>query len=51
MFKHLIRFYIDPEIKGVNFKYRAVEDVETIDADQFEAKLKQENVPYFRTEL
>jgi hypothetical protein len=51
MFDSLIRFYIDPEIEGVNFKYRAVEDVETIDADHFEAKLKQENLPYLRTEL
>ena len=45
---NLTRFYIDTDIKGANFKYRVVEDVET---DEFEAKLKEENLPYLRTDL
>ena len=51
MLTNLTRFYIDTEIKGANFKYRVVEDVETVDADAFEAKLKEENLPYLRTNL
>jgi hypothetical protein len=48
---NLTRFYIDTEIKGADFKYRVIEDVERIDADEFEAKLKEENLPYLRTDL
>ena len=48
---NLTRFYIDTEIKGADFKYRVVEDVDTVDADVFEAKLKEENLPYLRTDL
>lgn len=48
---NLTRFYIDTEIKGANFKYRVIEDIETIDADEFEATLKEENLPYLRTDL
>lgn len=48
---NLTRFYIDFEIKEADFKYRAVEDVETVDADDFEAKLKAENLPYTRTDI
>jgi hypothetical protein len=48
---NLTRFYIDTEIKGATFKYRVVEDVETLDADVFEAKLKEENLPYLRTDI
>ena len=48
---NLTRFYIDTEIKGANFKYRVVEDVETVEANEFEAKLKEENLPYLRTDL
>jgi hypothetical protein len=51
MLTNLTRFYIDTEIKGAHFKYRVVEDVETADADEFEAKLKEENLPYLRTNL
>jgi hypothetical protein len=28
-----------------------VEDVETVDAAEFEAKLKEENLPYLRTDI
>ena len=45
------RFYIDTEIKGADFKYRVIEDVETVEADEFEAKLKKENLPYLRTDF
>jgi hypothetical protein len=48
---NLTRFYIDKEIEAKDFKYRVVEDVETVDADEFEAKLKEENLPYLRTDL
>lgn len=48
---NLTRFYIDFEIKEVDFKYCAVEDVDKVDADDFEAKLKAENLPYTRTDL
>ena len=48
---NLTRFYIDSEIRGVDFKYRVIEDVETIDADDFEATLKAENLPYIRTDI
>ena len=48
---NLTRFYIDTEIKGADFKYRVVEDVKTVDADAFEAKLKEENLSYLRTDL
>ena len=48
---NLTRFYIDLEVKEADFKYRAVEDVETVDADDFEAKLKAENLPYTRTDI
>ena len=48
---NLTRFYIDTEIKGANFKYRVIEDIETVDADEFEAKLKEENLPYLRTDI
>ena len=48
---NLTRFYIDFEIKEADFKYRAVEDVETVDADDFEAKLKAENLSYTRTDI
>ena len=48
---NLTRFYIDTEIKGANFKYRVIEDVETVDADDFEATLKAENLPYIRTDI
>lgn len=48
---NLTRFYIDFEIKEADFKYRAVEDVETVDADDFEAKLKAENLSYIRTDI
>jgi hypothetical protein len=51
MVTNLTRFYIDTEIRGANFKYRVVEDVETLDADDFEAKLKAEELPYLRTDL
>jgi hypothetical protein len=51
MLTNLTRFYIDTEIKGSNFKYRVVEDVETVDADEFEAKLKEEDLSYLRTDL
>jgi hypothetical protein len=47
----LTRFYIDFEVKEADFRYRAVEDVERVDADDFEAKLKAENLPYTRTDL
>jgi hypothetical protein len=39
---NLTRFYIDTEIRGADFKYRVIEDVETAEADEFEAKLKEE---------
>jgi hypothetical protein len=48
---NLTRFYIDTEIKGADFKYRVIEDIETVEADEFEAKLKEENLPYLRTDL
>ena len=48
---NLTRFYIDKEIEDKDFKYRVIEDVETVDADEFEAKLKEENLPYLRTDL
>lgn len=48
---NLTRFYIDTEIKGADFKYRVIEDVETVDADEFEATLKTENLPYIRTDI
>ena len=48
---NLTRFYIDTEIKGADFKYHVVEDIETVDADEFEAKLKEENLPYLRTDI
>ena len=48
---NLTRFYIDTEIKGADFKYRVIEDMETVEADEFEAKLKEENVSYLRTDL
>jgi hypothetical protein len=48
---NLTRFYIDSEIRGADFKYRVVEDVETVDADEFEATLKAENLPYIRTDI
>jgi hypothetical protein len=47
----LTRFYIDSEIKGADFKYRVIEDVETVAADAFEATLKAENLPYIRTDI
>lgn len=48
---NLTRFYIDRDIEGKDFKYRAIEDIETVEADEFEAKLKEENVSYLRTDL
>ena len=48
---NLTRFYIDPEISSPDFKYRVIEDVETVDADDFEATLKAENLPYTRTDI
>ena len=48
---NLTRFYIDAEIRGADLKYRVVEDVETVDADAFEATLKAENIPYIRTDI
>jgi hypothetical protein len=50
---NLTRFYIDTEPVDIEpgcpeFKYLSVEDVETIDADDFEAKLQQENLTYTR---
>jgi hypothetical protein len=48
---NLTRFYIDSEIRGADFKYRVIEDVETVDADDFEATLKAENLPYIRTDI
>ena len=48
---NLTRFYIDTEIRGDDFKYRVIEDVETVEADEFEAKLKEENLSYLRTDL
>ena len=48
---NLTRFYIDTEIEDKDFKYRVIEDVETVEADKFEAKLKEENLPYLRTDL
>ena len=48
---NLTRFYIDTEIKGADFKYRVIEDMETVEADEFEAKLKEENLSYLRTDL
>ena len=51
MTRNLTRFYIDTEIRGADFKYRVIEDVEAVEADEFEAKLKEENVSYLRTDL
>jgi hypothetical protein len=51
MLSNLTRFYIDTEIKGADFKYRVVEDMETVDADAFEAKLKEQDLSYIRTDL
>ena len=48
---NLTRFYIDTEIRGADFKYRVIEDVETAEADEFEGKLKEENLPYLRTDF
>ena len=48
---NLTRFYIDSEIKGPDSKYRVVEDMETLDADDFEATLKAENLSYIRTDI
>ena len=48
---NLTRFYIDTEIKGADFSYRVIEDIETVEADEFEAKLKEENLSYLRTDL
>ena len=48
---NLTRFYIDKEIEDKDFKYRVIEDVETVEADEFEAKLKEENLPYLRTDF
>jgi hypothetical protein len=48
---NLTRFYIDKEIESKDFKYRVIEDMETVEADEFEAKLKEENIPYLRTDL
>ena len=48
---NLTRFYIDTEIRGADFKYRVIEDIETVEADEFEAKLKEENLPYLSTNL
>ena len=48
---NLTRFYIDKEIEDKDFKYRVIEDVERVDADEFEAKLKEENLSYLRTDL
>lgn len=48
---NLTRFYIDADNSVPNFKYRVVEDVETTEANEFEAKLQQENISYIRTDF
>ena len=48
---NLTRFYIDTEIRGADLRYRVIEDIETVEADEFEAKLKEENLSYLRTDL
>lgn len=48
---NLTRFYIDIEDETSNIPYGVIEDIETDQADEFEAKLKRENYDYLRADL
>jgi hypothetical protein len=49
---NLTRFYIESLGDGPpTYTETLVEDVETIDADDFESNLKQQNIQYIRVDL
>jgi hypothetical protein len=48
---NLTRFYIESLGDGLPNYQTVVEDVETIDADEFEAKLKEQELDYIRIDL
>lgn len=51
MTSNLTRFYLESLGEGTMKFNTVVEDVETIDADEFEAKLKEQNIDYIRIDL
>lgn len=53
MASNLTRFYLDTdeECRTGCLKGKAYEDVETIDADEFEKRLQAEEISYIRVDL
>jgi hypothetical protein len=50
---NLTRFYydLDEDCRTGCLSNLAYEDIETVDADEFEKKLKKEDIPYTRIDL